>query len=172
MEGYIRVVAALSRACGVTAAAMIVTSVLVVCQMVLLRYGMEASTYWQTEFVTYLLLAATFIGSPYVLLTRGHVNVELLPIYLGPRGRYALAMFAALFSLLVCLVIAWSGAELWWKAWQRQWVSDTVWSVQLWIPYLAMPIGFGVMALQYVADIYNLSSGREAPFGMPAEGGE
>ncbi|MBD3610752.1 MAG: TRAP transporter small permease [Gammaproteobacteria bacterium] len=172
MDRYIRFVTLLSRICGVTAAMMIVISVLVVCQMVVMRYGLEASTYWQTEFVTYLLLAATFIGSPYVLLTKGHVNVELLPIYLGHKARYYLALFAMGFSLLVCLIVAWSGIELFLKSWHRDWLSDTVWAVRLWIPYLAMPIGFGVMALQFIADIMSLVSGREAPFGMPAEGGE
>ncbi|MDH5184580.1 MAG: TRAP transporter small permease [Gammaproteobacteria bacterium] len=172
MDRYIRLVAQISRLCGITAAAMIVISVLVVCQMVVMRYGFEASTYWQTEFVTYLLLAATFIGSPYVLLTKGHVNVELVPLYLSQRGRFYLALFAASFALLVCLVIVWSGGEIFVKSWQREWHSDSVWAVRLWIPYLAMPVGFGVMALQYVADILSLLTGREMPFGMPAEGGE
>ena len=59
---------------------------LVVCQMVFVRYVLNQNTIWQTDFVTYSLIAATFIGSPYVLLTRGHVNVDVLPLYLGPRG--------------------------------------------------------------------------------------
>jgi len=172
MDRYIRMVASVSRACGVTAAVMIVISVLVVCQMVVMRYGLEASTYWQTEFVTYLLLAATFIGSPYVLLTKGHVNVELLPVYISHRNRFYLALFAAIFSLLVTLVITWSGFEILAKAWQRDWVSDTIWSVRMWIPYLAMPVGFGVMALQYIADIISLLTGREQPFGMSPEESE
>ena len=57
--------------------------------MVVMRYFLNASTVWQTEFVIYSLVASTFIGSPYVLLIKGHVNVDLLPIYLGRRGRYA-----------------------------------------------------------------------------------
>jgi len=79
VTAFIRLVTALSRLCGVLAALMVLTSVLVVCQMVVTRYGLRASTTWQTEFVTYLLIAATLIGSPYVLLTRGHVNIDLIP---------------------------------------------------------------------------------------------
>ncbi len=41
--------------------------VLVVCQMVFVRYALDQTTIWQTDFVTYSLVAATFIGSPYVL---------------------------------------------------------------------------------------------------------
>ena len=58
---------------------------LVVCQMVFVRYVLNDNTIWQTDFVTYSLVAATFVGSPYVLLTRGHVNVDVLPHL--PRAR-------------------------------------------------------------------------------------
>lgn len=75
--------------------------------MVVVRYLLAESTYWQTEFVTYLLISATFIGSPYVLLSRGHVNVNLLPMYLNQRARMALALFASLLSLAFCLSDTW-----------------------------------------------------------------
>ena len=73
----------ISQLCGFIAAALIAVGVLVVCQMVFVRYVLNENTIWQTDFVTYCLVAATFIGSPYVLLTRGHVNVDVLPLYLG-----------------------------------------------------------------------------------------
>ena len=62
--------------------------------MVFVRYVLNQNTIWQTDFVTYSLVAATFIGSPYVLMTRGHVNVDVLPLYSGPRARFWLALFA------------------------------------------------------------------------------
>jgi len=167
---FIKTVSLLSRACGVAAALMLALAVFVVCHMVWVRDVLEASSSWQTEFVTYLLIAATFVGSPYVLLLRGHVNVDLLPIYLGKRGRFALALFAYLSSLVFCVIIAWLGYELWYESWDNGWLSDTVWEVRLWIPYVAMPLGFGIMSLQYVADIACLLTGREAPFGMAEEG--
>ena len=70
MNAFIRFVAMLSRLCGLAAGIMLVISVLVVCQMVVLRYVLVESSIWQTEFVTYLLLSATFIGAPYLLLTK------------------------------------------------------------------------------------------------------
>ncbi len=66
--------------------------------MVFVRYVLNHSTIWQTDLITYCITAATFIGSPYVLLTRGHVNVNVLPLHLRPRGRFALAMFASILS--------------------------------------------------------------------------
>jgi len=169
MNAFIRFVAFLSCLCGVAAGAMIVISVLVVCQMVALRYILVEPTIWQTEFVTYLLLSATFVGAPYLLLTKGHVNVDLVPIYLPFKARFILALFASSLSLIFCLLITWLGFELWLEAWTRDWYSDSMWEVRLWIPYMAMPIGFGVLSLQYVADLLSLVLRHEMPFGISEE---
>lgn len=169
MNAFIRFVAMLSRLCGLAAGSMLVISVLVVCQMVVLRYVLVESSIWQTEFVTYLLLSATFIGAPYLLLTKGHVNVDLVPLYLGHKARFALALVASTLSLLFCVLITWLGFEFWLEAWSNQWHSDSMWEVRLWIPYMAMPIGFGVLSLQYVADLFSLLLRHEMPFGISEE---
>jgi TRAP-type C4-dicarboxylate transport system permease small subunit len=159
----------LSKLCGIAAAIMLLMAVAVVCQMVVVRYFLEASSYWQTEFVTYILIGSTFIGAPYVLMTRGHVNVELIPMKLGPRPRFLLALLAYSVAAAFCITITWLGAEEWYLAWSRNWLSDSVWAPPLWIPYLAMPIGFGILSLQYIVDILSLVTGRHAPFGLPME---
>jgi TRAP-type C4-dicarboxylate transport system permease small subunit len=169
MNAYIRFVAVLSCLCGIAAGAMLVISVLVVCQMVAFRYILVEPTTWQTEFVTYLLLSATFVGAPYLLLTKGHVNVDLVPIYLKPRARFVLALVASTLSLLFCVTITWLGVKLWLEAWNNSWYSDSMWEVRLWIPYLAMPIGFGVLSLQYIADLFSLILRHEMPFGISEE---
>jgi len=169
MKKYIQFVTNISKLCGIIAALMILLSVLVVCQMVWVRYVMEASSIWQTEFVTYLLIAATFIGSPYVLLTRGHVNVDLIPLYLKQHWRLRLALFASIISLIFCLLITVTGYEFWYEAWEANWVSDSIWEVRLWIPYFSLPFGFAILSLQYIADIISLIRGEEMPFGLSAE---
>lgn len=165
MDIYVRGITFISRICGIIAAALIAIGVLVVCHMVFVRYVLGQNTIWQTDFTTYCLVAATFIGSPYLLLTRGHVNVDVLPHYLGQRARFWLALFSGLLSLAFCAVMAWLTFQFWHESWENNWVSDTMWRARLWIPYAAMPIGLGLLSLQYVAAIYNLVTGREAPFG-------
>jgi TRAP-type mannitol/chloroaromatic compound transport system permease small subunit len=44
-------------------------------------------------------------------------------------------------------------AELVYLSYSKGWTSDTVWGPPLWIPYLTMPIGFGLFALQLLADL-------------------
>ena len=80
-----------------------------------------------------------------------------------------LALVASALSLSFCLLITWLGYEFWLEAWTNQWHSDSMWEVRLWIPYMAMPIGFGVLSLQYVADVFSLLLRHEMPFGISEE---
>jgi len=166
MDGFIRIVGWVSRILGYAAAGLIGLSVLVVCHMVFVRYVLNQNTIWQTDFVTYCLVAATFIGSPYVLTSRGHVNVDVLPHYAGPRLRYRLALFASFVTLAFAVAMAILTFLFWKEAWDNRWVSDTMWRARLWIPYSAMPVGLTVLALQCVAELLALVTGREPPFGM------
>ena len=166
MDQFVRTVRSLSQFCGIIAAALIGAGVLVVCHMVFVRYFLNQNTIWQTDFVTYSLVAATFIGSPYVLMTRGHVNVDVLPHYLGPRPRYWLALASIVVSLAFCVIMTVLTFMFWHEAWTNRWVSDTMWRARLWIPYSSMPIGLGILSLQFVADLISLVTGREPPFGI------
>ena len=166
MDRFIRWVRMLSQLCGFVAAGLIAAGVLVVCHMVFVRYVLNQNTIWQTDFTTYSLVAATFVGSPYVLLLRGHVNVDVVPFYLGRRARYWLAVCSGLLTIGFALVMSGLTYQFWTEAWDNKWVSDTMWRARLWIPYVSMPIGLGILALQGVADLYSLATGRTPPFGM------
>ena len=144
-------------------ATMIGVSVLIVCQMVFVRYFLGTPTTWQTELVTYLLVGATLIGCPYVLMVRGHVSVDLLPHYLSLSGRKRLSLIGVVAGIFFCAVLLLSSLDLWYDAWSGDWLSETVWAVPLWIPYSALPLGFGLMLLQYVADILLLIKDGEKP---------
>jgi TRAP-type C4-dicarboxylate transport system permease small subunit len=147
---------------------LLLAAVLVICHMVFVRYLLQASAIWQHEFVTFSLIGATFIGAPYVLLTRGHVYVDLVPLYLGGRARFVLALLAGLISLAFCLTLAGYGFAFWYQAWANDWHAETVWRPPLWVPYFAVPLGMGLLALQSLAGILALLTGREAPFAAGA----
>jgi TRAP-type C4-dicarboxylate transport system permease small subunit len=164
IDGFILAVRRVSEACGVIAVLLLLAAVLVVCQLVFVRYILGTSAIWQHEFVTYSLIAATFVGSPYVLLTRGHVNVDLLPHYLPGPAKYGLALLAAGLGLAFSLLLAWKGFVFFHEAWESGETGATVWAPPLWIPRLTMPFGMGLMSLQYVAEILALTTGRSAPF--------
>ncbi|NCV51939.1 MAG: TRAP transporter small permease [Gammaproteobacteria bacterium] len=153
MRGYISLVNKLSQVIGVLAALMVVIAVIITCQMIFIRYFLNGSTYWHTEAVVYLILAATLLGLPYVQKLKGHVNVDLVPMLLPPTGRKALMITSFVSAISVLLVMTYFSAELVYLSYSKGWTSDTVWGPPLWIPYLTMPLGFGLFALQLVADL-------------------
>jgi TRAP-type C4-dicarboxylate transport system permease small subunit len=166
MDRFVRAVGTASLWLGYLAAGLIALGVVVVCQMVFVRYVLGQTTIWQTDFTTYSLVAATFLGSPFVLTTRGHVNVDVLPHYAGPRLRFGLAVFAAAITLAFAATMTVLTFLFWKEAWDNRWVSDTMWRARLWIPYACMPIGLGLLTLQALADFLALMTGRDPPFGL------
>src|SRR5918995_2076489 len=148
MDAFIRGVRLLSQLCGIVAAALTALAVIVVCHMVFVRYVLNETTIWQTDFVTFSLVAATFIGAPYVLLTKGHVNVDVLPLYVGQRARWWLALVAIGISLGFALVMAVLTFQFWHEAWENNWRSESMWRARLWVPPIADPGGRFVVSPQ------------------------
>ncbi|GAA0775704.1 hypothetical protein GCM10009077_13400 [Roseibium denhamense] len=145
---------------------MIVAAVAITCQMIFVRFVLNGSTVWQTEAVIYLVIAATLVGLPYVQRLRGHVNVDLVPLSLPPRARFFLALITLSLSILIVGIMLFYGFEYWHFAWDRGWRSDTVWGVRLWIPYLSLPVGFGLLLLQLIADLVAVITRVDRPFGL------
>ena len=166
LTSFARWVSLASRLSGYFAAALMLVSVLVVCQMVFVRAVLGESSIWQTEFVTFALTAATFLGAPYILLVKGHVNVDLLPMMLRHGSRKRLALLANVLALAFCSVFFYSSLHWWWDAWSMNLTTSSIWRARLWIPYASVPLGMGLTCLQYAADLWALATDRDSPFGM------
>jgi TRAP-type C4-dicarboxylate transport system permease small subunit len=163
---FLRIVAALSTLAGWCSASMIVASVAITCQMIFVRFVLNGSTTWQTEAVIYLMIGATLLGLSYVQRERGHVNVDLIPLALPMGLRRLLAYLTLSLSIAIIAIMLFYGFEFWHFAWERGWRSDTVWGPKLWIPYLALPLGLGLLLLQLIADLVGLMLRIDTPFGL------
>lgn len=148
-----RGVLALSQAAWWLAATLMAAAVAVICQMVFIRYMLNGSTVWQTEFVIYAITATVFLAAPQTLAERGHVRIDLVVANLGPRGHLALELLAALVALMFLGVLAWSGWHWFWLAWSQGWLTETAWALPLWIPLLPPPLGLSLLCLQYLAQM-------------------
>ncbi len=162
----LRVIGLLSQLSGIISALLIIASVGVTCQMIFIRFVLNGSTIWQTEGVTYMMIAATMLGLPYVQYLRGHVNVDLLPLMLPVGLRRVLAFVVLAMTLAVTAIMVWYGYLFWHEAWDWGETSNTPWNPKLWVPYLALPLGFGLYALQLAADTVSMAWDIEPPFGL------
>ena len=160
VKTYIQVVGNLSRALAVLSTAMIIAAMLVVCQMILMRYVFRQPTIWQTDFVVFSATAAMFLGAPYVLLKGGHVGVDVVELLLADRARARLKLVGSLLGLLFCMLMLAATWIQFHEAWAGNWKHSSVWAPPLWIPLLALPLGFAVLCLQYVAQILVLLTGK------------
>lgn len=156
MRAFVDAVSFVSRVLGVIAALLLLSAVLSVTHMVFVRYALNQSTVWQTEYTAYAVVAATFLGAPWTLIVRGHVNVDLLQISVPPGPRVVLEMLAGLASLAFVLLLTYSAWLYIEEAWVNSWRSETVWSIPLWRPILPMFVGSGWLAVQYLAEMARL----------------
>lgn len=162
---WVRVVHAVSRLFGVGAALMMLVSIVVVCQMVFIRAVLGESSIWQTEFVTFSLVAATFLGAPYILLTRGHVAVDIVPLLSSMPTRRRLYLVGSGISLAFCALFLYAAVPWWHETWVSGQTTSSIWRARVWIPYLSVPVGLGLLCLQYLAEIWLVLTWREQPFG-------
>jgi len=153
VRAFVRAVNALSVLFGIIAAALIGAAILIVCHMVFVRYVLNGSTAWQTDTVIFSLIAATLLGSPYVLRRGGHVSVDLVWEAASDATRRYLRVISNLGTFVFAAILAVTGGHYFWQAWTGNWLSETVAEIPLWIPYLSLPVGFGLLALQAIAEI-------------------
>jgi TRAP-type C4-dicarboxylate transport system permease small subunit len=169
LPAWVAAVRALSRAAGVIAAGLILLSVGVICQMVFVRAVLGQSSVWQTEFVTFSLVAATFVGAPYILLTRGHVAVDVVPLLLATPARRWLSLGGSVLALLFCALFLYAAVPWWWEAFRSGHTTSTIWRARLWIPYLSVVLGLALLCLQFVVEIWTVATRHAQPFGLAPE---
>lgn len=163
------VVQAVSRAFGVFAAGLILLSVGVICQMVFVRAVLGQSSIWQTEFVTFSLVAATFIGAPYILLTRGHVAVDVLPLMLATAARRRMYLIGHAIALVFCAFFLYAAVPWWYDTWVSGQTTSSIWRARVWIPYLSVPVGLTLLCLQLLAEMVMVATRRADPYGLSPE---
>jgi TRAP-type C4-dicarboxylate transport system permease small subunit len=154
---FVRAVDRLAVGCAVVAAACLVLAMLIVVWMVIWR-ATGHSTYWEIELATYLIVATVLVGSPYTLMTHGHIGVDLLGHYMSPGARKILWRILAVAGFVVCIYLAWKGLDLTLEAFEKNERSGSAWNPPRWPFFALMPFGLGLTALQYVAEML-----REAP---------
>ena len=150
-----------SQACGAFAVGALILSILIIVELVFERYFFQRAITWQTELVTMLLVASTFIGSAYGLSEKAHVRMEWIYDFLSKGNIIKLKIFTSLLSLGFFLILFYFGFLMVEEAFIKNYTTGTVWDPPLWIPYSSMMIGSILMILQYIAEIIKLFDDKD-----------
>jgi TRAP-type C4-dicarboxylate transport system permease small subunit len=156
MVAFVRWVDRLSIACAALAAVMLALAAIVITWSVIYR-ALGASTYWEIEFSVYMMVAALFLASPYTLATNGHVGVDLVSHYLAPQAARRLALVVTLIGLAVCVYLTIAGGYHAFESFARGERTESAWAPHKWPLYLTLPLGLGLTALQYIAELLRRS---------------
>ena len=158
---YLKFCSIISQACVAFAVAALILSILIIVELVFERYFFQRAITWQTELVTMLLVASTFIGSAYVLSEKAHVSMEWIYDFLSKKSIIKLKIFTSLISLFFFLILFYFGFLMVEEAFTKNYTTGTVWDPPLWVPYSSMMIGAALMIFQYIAEIIKLTDDRD-----------
>lgn len=145
----------ISTGSAVLAVLMLFLACLVVTEMVYIRYFIGGSTIWETEFVVFSIVASTLLGSPYVLLTKGHVNVDIVPNAVGDK-KWILELISTFCSLVFIGILTIGSWEYFYEALEGNWHSESAWAPPLWIPLLSLVIGMSGLSFQLILNFISL----------------
>ena len=155
-KNYYKFCNLMAQACGAFAVAALLLSILIIVELVFERYFFQRAITWQTELVTMLLVASTFIGSAYVLSEKAHVSMEWIYDFLSKKNIIRLKIFTSLLSLIFFILLFYFGYLITAEAFVKNYTTGSIWDPPLWVPYSSMLIGATLMILQYVAEIIKL----------------
>jgi TRAP-type C4-dicarboxylate transport system permease small subunit len=98
-------------------------------------------------------MVSAFLGFAPALASGKHINVDLLITKLPPQTNKALGAFVSLLGLIFSLVFLVTSAEMALNSYRLNMLSVSTLRIPLYLPQLALPIGFALLSLQFVANL-------------------
>ena len=120
---------------------------------VILRYVFIAPTHWALEVNTFLLAFLCVIPAGDVLRVGSQIRITFLYDRLRPAVKARLDILRAAAGLFFCSIMIWKGWDMAWKAWLHNDRMSTSLGTPMVIPYLFLPVGFLLLALQYLSHV-------------------
>lgn len=136
--------------CAIIGATLLFGIAAIVCFEVVGRALGAPSRLWVIEVSEYALLFITFLGAPYLLQLNRHVVMDLLMNGLTGTQKKISELVTALIGLFVCAVLTFVGIDVVLDQFQNGTREVTVMRPQSWWITASMPLGTGLMAVQFL----------------------
>ncbi|MFU8881187.1 MAG: TRAP transporter small permease [Rhodobacterales bacterium] len=131
------------------AAGMLIWLMIAVITSVAMRnFGMQPWA-WLFTSTEYALLYMTMLGAPWLVREKGHVHIELVTAVLPPMLRRIVSRGVALACVLVSVILAWKGYDLFQTNIARNDYDVRAYYFPRWILTISFPICFGLMAIEF-----------------------
>ena len=107
-----------------------------------------------SEAVWYAFGAMVLLGGAWTLKMNGHVRVDLVYGAISERARTWIDLLGGIFFLMpLCILLIWFTWPWFVEAWVRNISSNASGGLPRWPVRLMLPVGFGVLMLQGIAEI-------------------
>ena len=144
---------------AVTGVTIMASLLLLLMVEVLGRYFLGKSTLISIEFSGYMLVAITYIGLTWTQKEDKHIRVSVVTSKFSTKIRKYLSLAVSIVSIIFIAWLVWATLMPVVKLHAMGVVSLTLFATPLWIPYMFVPIGLGMLAIQLLGQII---SGKDA----------
>ena len=118
------------------------------------RYGFNRSSNAWLEIQWYFFALIFLLGAGYTLKHNGHVRIDILHGRFSPRLQAWVDLVGGLLFLLpLCGLMIWMGWSDFAASWAVNETSPDSGGLSRWPIKLAIPLGFGLLALQGLAEV-------------------
>jgi TRAP-type mannitol/chloroaromatic compound transport system permease small subunit len=118
------------------------------------RYAFDVSSNAWLELQWYLFAGMVLLGAPFVLSVNGHVRVDVLYGRAAPRTRAWIDLLGLLLFLLpTAALVAYVAWPFFLESYRGGETSGNAGGLLRWPVKLLLPVGFGLLVLQAVAEV-------------------
>jgi C4-dicarboxylate transporter, DctQ subunit len=118
-----------------------------------LRFVFDAPTEWVNETSVYLVMVSAFLGFAPALASGKHISVDLLITKFPPKTNKLLGAIVSLLGLIFSLVFLVTSTEMALNSYRLNMLSVSTLRIPLYLPQLALPVGFALLSLQFIANL-------------------
>ena len=141
-------------------AIMITVMVIITTMEVVRRYIFGLSFLWAEELVKFMLVAVTFLGGPAAYRSGGLAFLDLVVSHVSDRGRKIISIFINVVIIISCIWLAKLGFEYSFSPMVAKMYSTGL-KLKMTYIYLTIPIGFGMMIIFAIEQIWMIVLGVE-----------
>ena len=130
--------------------------------MVLLVFGQTATRFttgntpaWTQELAQFIQVYFVYLGASYAVKNSAHMRLTLLINKFPKKIKNILEINSILFFIIFCAVLLWFGTIIVVSIREFHQVSAAM-RLPMFIPYLAVPLGGGIMIIRLVQNIFEI----------------
>lgn len=141
---------------------------LVTFSQVVARYGFNSGAVWALELTQYLFAWLVLFGMSYGVKVGSHIGVDAFVKKMSLPVQRIVGIAAALFCMCYAGIAFIGGWNLVDFAITLDIETEDL-SVPLWVPYLILPVGFGLLFVRLAQAAFRILSGRQHSFQLADE---